>query len=185
VDWLCFPRFDAPAVFARILDQDAGHFWVRPAGEFQARRAYLDGTMALETTFTTATGTGLLVDAMAVGRNERGHDLGTGSPGVLLRRVTCTEGTVELEVSYAPRPEFGLIHPILEAVPGGLAARGGADRLLLSAPIGFSVVTRLLTPGDGLVSGSKKFQPFSLRCCLLVGVCSARSRQLIGPAGVR
>ena len=139
VDWLCFPRFDAPAVFARLLDQDAGHFSIRPAGEFQASRAYLDQTMALQTTFTTSTGTAVLTDAMAVGRNDRGHDLGAGSPGVLVRRITCTQGTLEVEVSYAPRPEYGLIHPILEAVPGGLAARGGADRLLLSAPIDFRV----------------------------------------------
>ena len=76
---------------------------------------------------------------MAVGRNDRGHDLGAGSPGVLLRRLACTDGELEVEVSYAPRPEYGLIHPILEAVPGGLSARGGADRLLLSAPAGFRV----------------------------------------------
>ncbi|HEV8648682.1 MAG TPA: glycoside hydrolase family 15 protein, partial [Actinomycetes bacterium] len=139
VDWLCFPRFDGPAVFGRLLDQDAGHFAIRPAGEFQAGRAYLDQTMALETTFQTATGVAVLLDAMALGRNDRGHDLGAGSPGVLLRRVACTSGAVELEVGYAPRPEYGLIHPLLEAVPGGLAARGGADRLLLSAPVAFSV----------------------------------------------
>jgi GH15 family glucan-1,4-alpha-glucosidase len=46
---------------------------------------------------------------------------------------------MDVEVSYAPRPEYGLIHPILEEVPGGLAARGGAGRLLLSAPAGFRV----------------------------------------------
>ena len=134
VDWLCFPRFDAPAVFARILDPGGGHFAIRPAGDFQASRAYVDQTMALETTFRAATGTAVLTDAMAVGRNDRGHDLGAGSPGVLLRRLACTDGELEVEVSYAPRPEYGLIHPILEPVPGGLAARGGADRLLLSAP---------------------------------------------------
>ena len=95
--------------------------------------------MALETTFRAATGTAVLTDAMAVGRNDRGHDLGAGSPGALLRRLACTDGELEVEVSYAPRPEYGLIHPILEPVPGGLAARGGADRLLLSAPAGVRV----------------------------------------------
>src|SRR5262249_14276183 len=100
----------------------------------EASRAYLDQTMVLETTFRTAAGTAVLTDAMAVGRNERGHDLGAGSPGVLLRQLACTDGEMEVEVSYAPRPEYGLIHPILEETPGGVTARGGADRLLLSGP---------------------------------------------------
>ena len=124
VDWLCFPRFDSPAIFARILDSGAGHFSIRPAGEFRASRVYADQTMALETTFATAAGTAVLTDAMAMGRSERGHDLGAGSPGVLLRRLACTAGEIDIEVSYAPRPEYGLIHPILEAIPGGVAARG-------------------------------------------------------------
>ena len=81
VDWLCFPRFDAPAVFARLLDHGAGHFAIRPAGDFEASRAYVDQTMALETTCRAATGTAVLTDALAVGRNDRGHDLGAGSPG--------------------------------------------------------------------------------------------------------
>src|SRR6516164_5228905 len=139
VDWLCFPRFDAPAVLARILDPGAGHFTICPAGDFEASRAYADQTMVLETTFRTAAGTAVLTDAMAMGRNERGHDLGAESPGVLLRQLACTDGEIDVEVSYAPRPEFGLIHPILEEVPGGLAARGGAGRLLLSGPPGFRV----------------------------------------------
>jgi alpha,alpha-trehalase len=139
VDWLCFPRFDAPAVFARVLDPQGGHFAIHPVGDFEATRAYVDQTMVLETTFVTAAGTALLTDAMAMGRNERGHDLGADSPGVLLRRLVCTGGELTIEVAYAPRPEYGLIHPILEPVPGGLAARGGADRLLLSAPVDFTV----------------------------------------------
>src|SRR5215470_9017199 len=139
VDWLCFPRFDGPSVFCRLLDPAGGRFAIRPAGEFQARRRYVDQTMALETTFETPAGAAVLTDAMAVGRNERGHDLGAASPGVLLRRLACTAGEVDIEVSYAPRPEYGLIHPILEAIPGGVAARGGAGRLLLSAPIGFRI----------------------------------------------
>src|SRR5262249_58189221 len=123
----------------RLLVPAGGRFAIRPPGEFEASRAYADQTMVLETTFTTGGGTAVLTDAMAGGRNERGHDLGAGSPGVLLRRLACTAGEMDVEVSYAPRPEYGLIHPILEAVPGGVAARGGAGRLLLSAPVAFGI----------------------------------------------
>jgi alpha,alpha-trehalase len=139
VDWLCFPRFDGPSVFCRLLDPAGGRFAIRPSGEFQASRRYVDQTMVLETTFTTEGGTAVLTDALAVGRNERGHGLGARSPGILLRRLACTGGEIEAEVSYAPRPEYGLVHPILVPVPGGLDARGGADRLLLSASVSFDV----------------------------------------------
>src|SRR2546430_14572159 len=84
VDWLCFPRFDAPAVFARILDSDGGHFAIRPADDFQASRAYVDQTKALETTFRAASGTAVLTDAMAGGRQKPGHGPGGGWAGGLL-----------------------------------------------------------------------------------------------------
>ena len=165
VDWLCFPRFDAPAVFARMLDSDGGHFAIRPVGDFQASRAYVDQTMALETTFRTATGTAVLTDAMAVGRNDRGHGLGAGSPGVLLRRLACTDGELEVEVTYAPRPEYGLIHPILEVVPGGVAARGGADRLLLSASADFRVDGATATARLHVVAGRRLVSRFTMGGC--------------------
>lgn len=104
VDWLCFPRFDGPSVFARLLDERAGHWLIRVVGDAQVSRRYLDGSMVLETTFHTPRGDAVLVDAMAVGRNERGHELGIDSPGVLLRHARCVAGTVDVEVEYAPTP---------------------------------------------------------------------------------
>ncbi len=145
IDWLCLPRFDSPAVFARILDDAAGHFAIRPAGAYRVSRRYADGSMVLVTTFETATGTAVLTDAMALGSGVRDHHLGAHSPGVLLRRAACSAGEVVLDVSYVPRPEYGLVHPILEPahdVTGalaGLVARGGALRLLLSSPVPFDV----------------------------------------------
>ena len=70
VDWLCFPRFDSPSVFGRLLDASAGHWSIRPTGAAEVTRRYLPETMVLETTFRTATGTAVLVDALAVGRER-------------------------------------------------------------------------------------------------------------------
>ena len=33
IDWLCWPRFDSPSLFAAILDPDVGGHWqLRPTG---------------------------------------------------------------------------------------------------------------------------------------------------------
>src|SRR5258706_3136834 len=139
VDWLCFPRFDSRSVFARLLDESAGSWSIRPAGAAEISRRYVERSMVLETTFRTATGSVTLVDALAIGRNERGHELGAESPGVLLRQVTGTGGEVTLELEYTPRPEYGLIVPLLAPIAGGVAARGGADVLVLSSPVALVV----------------------------------------------
>src|SRR4051794_32617912 len=65
IDWLCLPRYDSPAVFTRILGAGAGHWSLKPAEAFTAKRRYLPGTLVLETTFTTASGVARVTDAMA------------------------------------------------------------------------------------------------------------------------
>ncbi len=139
IDWLCFPRFDRPSTFARLLDQDGGHFSIQPLDVTETSRSYLGPTMVLETKFRTTTGRVSLVDALAVGRNERGHELGVDSPHILLRRVSCLEGAADIVVEYVPRPEYGLIHPLLAPAEGGITARGGAERLALSAPVEMAI----------------------------------------------
>src|SRR5215469_4276163 len=138
-DWLCFPRFDGPSVFARLLDEQAGHWSINTVDTTEVSRRYIEGTMVLETTFRTPTGSAVLVDAMAMGRNERGHELGVGSPGIVLRSLSCQSGTVEIELEYAPRFEYGLIFPLLRPMQGGILARGGADVLVLSSPMALPI----------------------------------------------
>src|ERR687893_1702655 len=76
IDWLCLPRYDSDAIFARLLDPDAGHWSIRPAASYRAERRYVPGTLVIETTFTTDTGTVRLRDAMAIAAGQRGHALG-------------------------------------------------------------------------------------------------------------
>jgi alpha,alpha-trehalase len=136
VDWLCFPRFDSPSIFARILDQKAGYWSLRPAdADFEVRRRYLKGSLVLETEFRTASGVLVLTDALAIGPNERGHDLGLDAPHALLRRIRCSEGAVDVSMEFAPRPEFGLVYPLFHSQDDGILGRGGASVLRCSSPV--------------------------------------------------
>src|SRR6266508_5547055 len=155
VDWLCFPRFDGPAMFGRLLDPDAGHWSIRPSENATVDRRYVDDSMVLETTFRTETGAVVLTDAMAVGQSERGHELGAGSPGVLLRRVEGIEGRVQVELEFVPRPEYGLIYPLLRPVDGGLVGRGGADQMVLSSPVGLDLGDAAATAAFSLRAGER------------------------------
>jgi alpha,alpha-trehalase len=133
VDWLAFPRFDSPSVLGRLLGDAAGHWQVSPVGSWTSSRRYLDRTLVLETTFSTSAGTFVLTDAMALGPDNCGHRIGRDVPHLLVRKLACTDGEVEVEVDYQPRPEYGLIVPVLGSVPGGITARGGAEWLVLTA----------------------------------------------------
>jgi GH15 family glucan-1,4-alpha-glucosidase len=162
VDWLCFPRFDSPSVFARLLDDDAGHWSVRPVGSFSATRRYADRTMVLETTMRNASGAVEVSDALLVGADNTGHRLGAGAPRVLARRLRGVEGSVEVAVDYRPRPEYGLITPLLSAVEGGVTSRGGADWIVLSSPVPLATTrdgasgTVTVRAGDTLYFGMQR-----------------------------
>jgi GH15 family glucan-1,4-alpha-glucosidase len=135
VEWLGFPRFDSPSVFGRLLGPEAGHWSIAPSGQWTSTRRYHDRTLVLETTFTTATGELVLTDLLALGENNSGHRLGSNVPHLLVRRLACTSGSVDVNISYAPRPEYGLVVPLLGHVDGGVTARGGAEWLVLTVPI--------------------------------------------------
>jgi GH15 family glucan-1,4-alpha-glucosidase len=136
VDWLCFDRFDSAPVFCRLLDDHAGHWSIAPVDAADITRRYVEDTMVLATTFRTASGVVTLEDGYAVGDTvDASHEVGGRAPGVLVRRVVCREGAVRLGLEYAPRPEYGLISPLLHPVKGGLRARGGANVLMLSGRV--------------------------------------------------
>jgi alpha,alpha-trehalase len=135
VDWLCFPRYDSPSVLGRLVGDEAGHWSISAAGATDVRRRYLDRTLVLETEFVTPAGRLILTDALAVGPDEQGHELGARSPHALLRRAECTAGTVELEMEYAPRPDYGRVAPALREVPGGVAALEDRRVPILSTPL--------------------------------------------------
>ncbi len=132
VDWWCPARFDAPSVFTRLLDPGAGHWSIRPREDWSVARRYVEGSMVLETEFTTANGVLRLTDVLALGAGERDHHIGYASPHVLVRRVEAVHGQVEVELELLARMEYGLITGHLTPTPLGIEISGGADRLTLT-----------------------------------------------------
>jgi GH15 family glucan-1,4-alpha-glucosidase len=153
VEWLCWPRLDGPSVLGRLLDPAAGHWSIAPIGAASVERRYVDRTMVLETSFTTDTGTIAVTDALVTGARERGHQLGHGSPRLLVRRVTATAGTVDISFELVPRPEYGLVTPVTVPLDGGLRLQGGPDVMVLSTPVPVAVdegrVTATFTIREG------------------------------------
>jgi alpha,alpha-trehalase len=157
IDWLCFPRFDSGSVFAAILGDEAGHWSIRPAGEFSSERSYLPASMVLRTIFHSTEGTAELIDAMDLGAAADPHRLGEHAPHTVLRSIRCTSGRISLQLCCRPRPEYGLVVPVLTDVAGGVLATGGSGRLMLSAPFPLQCADGEVRAGFELESGESLY----------------------------
>ena len=149
VDWCCFPRFDSPAVFSRMLDwHSGGYFQVAPLGTRSVSRRYLPATNVLETTFETDTGVARLTDFMPVHPHAAPVEpLESGSGQRLARILECLSGKVSFRVECCPRFDYGTIvpHAVLDGPSKGFA-HGGAGA------ISFHCSATLREAADGFVA---------------------------------
>ena len=135
IDWLCYPRFDSPSVFARALDEDAGYFRVAPeAAVREVRRTYLPSTNVLATTFVTDDGVLELTDCMPVQPFDPERPADVDHHASVLRRVRCLSGTVAVAVDLRPRFEYGTVLPRFTPTSASTAwICGGPDSLWVRA----------------------------------------------------
>src|SRR5271170_3591666 len=72
IDWLCLPRFDSVACFAKLLgDEDNGSWRIAPQGATVAsRRRYRGDSLVLETEFDVREGTVRIVDCMPIRESQ-------------------------------------------------------------------------------------------------------------------
>jgi GH15 family glucan-1,4-alpha-glucosidase len=103
IDWYCCSRFDAPSVFAAILDADQGGFF-QLAADVPARtkQFYFPDTNVLITRFFAEDGVGEVQDFMPIVDESREADRHR-----LIRRVVCVRGTLPFHARVAPRFGYG------------------------------------------------------------------------------
>ncbi len=140
VDWLCWPRFESPALFAALLaPADGGVFRVAPAAPARPTWRYLPDSNVLETRWHTPAGRLVVTDLMPITADAREP----APEHELLRLARCEAGEVEVEVVFAPRPGFGADRPRWrDAGPLGVRVSFGRALLTLRS-------TRPLTLRDG------------------------------------
>jgi GH15 family glucan-1,4-alpha-glucosidase len=155
IAWLCLPRYDSPAVFAQILDPEGGHWQIKPSGPYRSERRYLPGTLVIETTFATDTGSVRLTDAMAFAEGQRNHELGLGAPHLLLRSIEGLVGEVELGLVLAPRPEYGLVKPLFRATETGGRTFGGPNQVMVSAGVNTTIEDSTMSATFTVAAGER------------------------------
>lgn len=154
IDWCALRRHDADPVFCRLLDAEKGGFFaIRPVGDYEVARAYVEGTNILRTVFTTPTGQFALTDFMPVGRRfgASTHDyVSLNVANWLVRRIEGLVGNCELEVVYRPSVDFARKPAQLTLTEGRVRAGGTPD---LFADLAFElegdVARATLTIGSG------------------------------------
>src|SRR6266567_3735885 len=104
IDWYCCPSFDAPSVFAAILDRTRGGYYsIAPAvAGWKAKQLYLPDTNVLITRFLTEEGVGEVQDFMPIQRSRSGAHRHR-----LIRRVLVVRGEMRFRVEVEPRFNYG------------------------------------------------------------------------------
>ncbi len=108
IDFLSFPYFDSPTVFAAILDdKKGGHFSIQPVGsEFRQKQMYLYDTNILRTRFYCTAGVAEVSDFMPLSVCPSDTGDGRDNPTRIVRRVKVVRGEMRCRMVCAPRFDY-------------------------------------------------------------------------------
>jgi GH15 family glucan-1,4-alpha-glucosidase len=128
IDWLCFPRFDSSACLAALLGSpENGHWSIAPtATNPKVSRRYREGTLVLETEFSTPEGTVVVTDCMD--RRDGHQDL--------IRLVRGVSGRVPMQMELTLRFDNGTVVPWVSRLEDNrLCAVAGPDRIVFGTTV--------------------------------------------------
>jgi GH15 family glucan-1,4-alpha-glucosidase len=101
IDFMCFPYFDSPTIFAALLDdKKGGRFALAPVEKDpNLKQIYLSDSNILLTRFLFKDAVAEISDFMPVGKGEHAHDL--------VRRVKSVRGDIKFRMVCQPRFDYG------------------------------------------------------------------------------
>jgi GH15 family glucan-1,4-alpha-glucosidase len=134
VDFMCYPDFDSPTIFAALLDDaKGGRFQIAPVlDRVRHKQLYLPDSNVLLTRFLSNDGVAEISDLMTIGATLPGRNL--------LRRVTAVRGRLRFRMRCAPRFDYARASHRVEVRPGEVVFQSDAPqglhlRLRASVPL--------------------------------------------------
>ncbi|EEB07697.1 glucan 1,4-alpha-glucosidase [Schizosaccharomyces japonicus yFS275] len=158
VEMLCWPTFDSPSVFARILDPRAGHFVIAPVSVTNSKQMYEPSTNVLHTKFYSESGVVRSLDFF----HRPFEDYEPLYPW-LIRRVTCIRGNMRVKMECYPAFNYARENHTTEIInPDGgcprveFSAESGSRKMILNMCSSGSIETITLqqnVPAEHLIDG--------------------------------
>lgn len=132
IDWLCFPDFDSPSIFASLLDRErGGSFGFDVTEDYHISQSYVPHTNILSTSFSSKEGEFVVLDYMPYYRSyENAHYL----PAELYRYVRWIKGKPRFKVNYVPAPNYAqgkVIHNVTSEFIESYCSSDNKDRQYL------------------------------------------------------
>lgn len=104
IDWFCFPDFDSPSIFSRILDvEKGGEFSFQVSDTYAITQKYVENTNILSTLFTSDEGSFEVLDFMPRYKlNDTDHYL----PPEIYRYIRLLSGKPTFRINYNPKMKY-------------------------------------------------------------------------------
>jgi len=130
IDWLCLPKFDAPSVFAKLLDENkGGSLTIEPKNLLSIGQEYIERTNLLCTRFVCEDGVFEVIDFMPRYKTTNG---GAYAPPDVYRIFNRISGAPTFKITYDPKLEYAQ-HPTDMSVHGkfikAVTKKGAYDSL--------------------------------------------------------
>ncbi len=161
IDWGCFPDFDSPAMFLRLLDRRKGGYCsIQLTDPLSSSRRYLEKTNILETTFVTRAGRLRMTDFMPVRRRSRVDLRDLPADHRLIRVFECIEGSIEFSIHI--KPTFGFASESAE-----ISSDGDSNKVFLGRTDALHVHCPHLTVENDQVSAEIRLRAGEQTCAVL------------------
>ena len=106
IDWCCFPKFDSPSIFAKIIDNSNGGFFkVDTVGNYNISQEYLKNTCILKTAFNNGFDEFHIIDYMPRYQTKKKSYY---SPPEITRIIKYIKGNPKIRITYDPRLDYSI-----------------------------------------------------------------------------